>query len=147
MGRWLEVVKTVDDPYRPGIRREELEAKLTERLIGETAAHPLVYCTRYLPASVRTEFPALNNLDLNSPGYIDELQILDVARATEVLAELQRLLQLCRRQVFIRGFDAGAFFDLWRDGQPAEEFQEWILKLEGLFRMAVDRRAFIRLML
>ena len=126
MGRWIELKDKKGN------------------VICETTPHPLLQCVRYLPKQVRSEFPILNDLDLHSGQWIDEVQTLNPTKAKDLKIELKRIRRLTQFDEFISGVDNQSFYDNWKDGEDEAEFNQHLDLVEHLIQIAIEKQLAIR---
>ena len=80
-------------------------------LVAEIAPHPLIYCSRYLPKTLRASFPPLHTLEPESGHWIDEFQMIKGEELKQLIQEFQRIRRIVRLEEFLPGLDNKAFLE------------------------------------
>jgi len=130
MGRWMEVLEEKPPAGADG------HAERRSLVVGEIAPHPLIGASGFLKSEHRAAFPALDRVRAGSGAYVDERLWLSSAEAEQLLTELRRVRRLCWREEFLAGLDGRRYYDLWRQGETSERFEEWLDGIEGLLAAA-----------
>ena len=115
-------------------------------VIDQIAPHPLIYCTKYLPRGARLTFPIINDLNLNSKKWIDELQVFKGTRLSELYFELIRLRKITRMEEFIKGVDTIKFIHFWLGtDQDKKEANAHLDSIEKIIHKSVEQNLELRI--
>ena len=115
------------------------------KLKAEIAPHPLIYCSRYLPRSLRASFPQLHKLEPESGHWVDEAQTMQGDDLSQLIQEFQRIRSIGKLEEFLPGLDNNVFLERWND--YGAEFEEYLDEIERILLMAYKEDFEIKLFL
>ena len=130
MGRWMQ---SINDKGK---------------VIDEMAPHSIIYCSRFLPRKIRSEFPIITGLDLHSEKWKGEVQRFKHNEISQLYLEFTRIRRLTKMEEFISGLDNKKFLEYWKGNQmKAAEFQIELDLLENFMLNAINNQLEIEISL
>lgn len=114
-------------------------------LVDEIAPHPLIYCSRYLPKTLRTSFPQLHKLEPESGHWIEEVQTIEGENLMQLIEEFQRIRRIARMEEFLPGLDNKAFLERWNE--YGTDFEEYVDEIESILLKAANEDGELKILL
>lgn len=140
MGRYLEVLKERPPEGATWEERRALSVK-------EVYPHAALELRRCLRGAGRAAFPMLWRVGYDSEEYVNESLWLDAEEAGTLLAEIQRVRRVCRREEFVHGIDGMALWEAWSTWREEGETDALLDEIEGALALAVGRGYVVHVML
>lgn len=117
-----------------------------EKILGETAPHPLMEAAQAVPHDYRDEFPLLIHVcPWIVSHYNDESLWIEPDRVGQLLEEYRRLRRICERREFLRGVDGVTVLKHWQGRSEASWFNKNVSEIEELLALAQARGAWVHL--
>ena len=119
-----------------------------KEVIIEMAPNFLLYCLRHIPKKIRNEFPILMDLEFTSKKWIDELQVFQPSKITELNKELLRLYRIVNMEEFIPEIEASKIVFHWTDNDyQLRDINEDISTLINFFSKLIELELEIKIYL
>lgn len=110
-----------------------------EVVVLKMAPNFLINCSRHLPKQIRNEFPILMDLELSSDKWIDELQIFEPDKISDLNNEISRVYRIINLKEYIPGVNAKKMLDYWiSDVYKLSDINEDIDTLKSFFEKAIE---------